>query len=66
MYAQAAKYELPYGQAAVDNPSAPLVRVALVACNNPDGNPVDTATATADFAVVFYLSHMAGPPSTSY
>jgi hypothetical protein len=39
--------------------------LALVACHNPDGTPVDTSTAAADFAVVFYLSHMAGPLCTA-
>jgi hypothetical protein len=63
MHVQAAKYDLPYGQAAVDNPSAPLVRVALVACNSPDGTPVDTSADAADLAVVFHLSLIAGLPS---
>lgn len=57
---QATKLSPPFGPAALDNPDVPIARLALVPCRNADGTPVDTATAAADFAVIYYLSHTAG------
>ena len=63
----AAKADIPWGYAAIDNKHAPLVRLVLVPCRNADGTAADTAAGgAADFCVLWYSSHVAGDGRTHY